>query len=392
MELPNVPSLGLAVLAGVSFFTPAFAVSIDYVTVGNVGNAADTVTPNPGYGAVAYDYKVAKNEVSISQYAEFLNAAAKTDTYGLWNSNMGSDAKIAGITRGGSSGSYSYSVTGSGLRPITYVSWYDAARFTNWMHNGQGSGSTETGAYTLTGNIGIITKNAGATVWLPSEDEWYKAAYYDPNKGGTGVGGYWARATQSNTLAGNTTGVADSANYYDGDYVGSGSSAFPTSDALTDGGAYGANSQSAYGTNDQTGNVWEWNDAVIGSSRGLRGGGWNNIGIDLPSSYRDFVVPTFENYALGFRVASQAAPAVPLLLKILNITVSSGNVTLTGGNLQVGTAYHVVQATPSQLVTNSFTPVAGSEFTAATVTENAPMLATGGAPSLFYRLVRGSIP
>jgi hypothetical protein len=84
-----------------------------------------------------------------------------------------------------------------GNKPVNYVSWYDAARFTNWLHNGQGSGSTETGAYTLSGNTGIITKNVSATVWLPSEDEWYKAAYYDPSKGGTG--GYWLHATQSDT-------------------------------------------------------------------------------------------------------------------------------------------------------------------------------------------------
>jgi sulfatase modifying factor 1 len=100
-------------------------------------------------------------------------------------------------------------------------------------------------------------------VWIPSEDEWYKAAYYDPTKGGSN---YWKYATQSDTLAGNTIGAANSANYYDGDYVGSGSSAIPTSNALTDVGAYGANSVSFYGTNDQGGNVWEWNEAVIGSN------------------------------------------------------------------------------------------------------------------------------
>jgi formylglycine-generating enzyme required for sulfatase activity len=141
------------------------------------------------------------------------------------------------------------------------------------MHNGQGSGSTETGAYTLDGAMGgIYTKNAGATVWIPSEDEWYKAAYYDPNKGGVGVGGYWPCPTQSDALGGNTVGVANSANYYDGDYVDF------TGMVLTDVGAYGLNSDSAYGTNDQGGNVWEWNDAVVsGSTRGVRGGAWGSM-------------------------------------------------------------------------------------------------------------------
>lgn len=167
MKLPIHNTAGLAFLAGIALSTPAFAVvTIDYVTVGNINNLPDPATDGL-YGAVAYEYRIGKNEVTISQYAEFLNAAAKTDTNGLWNSNMGTDLNIAGITRDGSSGSFSYSVTGSGLRPITYVSWFDAARFTNWLHNGQGSGSTETGAYTLNGAIsGIFTKNVGATVWL----------------------------------------------------------------------------------------------------------------------------------------------------------------------------------------------------------------------------------
>jgi sulfatase modifying factor 1 len=293
VKLPIFSTLGLATLAGIALSTPAFAVvSIDYVTVGNAGNTADT----SGYGAVADAYNIGKNEVTISQYAEFLNAAAKTDTYGLWNSNMGSDANIAGITRDGSNGSYSYTVTGSGLRPITYVSWYDAARFTNWLGNGQGSGSTETGAYTLTGNTGIITKNVGATVWIPSEDEWYKAAYYDPTKN-AGAGGYWLHANQSDTMMTNTVGVAGAANYYDGNYAKD-QNGLPS--YLTDVGGYGSNSDSYYGTNDQAGSVWEWNDAVIsGSSRGLRGGAWYNSGNVLRSSYRFNYVPTFETSSWG---------------------------------------------------------------------------------------------
>ncbi len=102
-----------------------------------------------------------------------VNAAAKTDTYGLYNSSMGTDANVAGITRSGVSGSYIYSVlTGADNRPITYVSWFDAARYCNWIQNGQGSGSTETGAYALLGaTSGIFGRNNGATCYIPSEDE-----------------------------------------------------------------------------------------------------------------------------------------------------------------------------------------------------------------------------
>src|SRR5262249_35009476 len=70
--------------------------------------------------------------------------------------------------------------------PVSYVSWYSALRFANWVNNGEGNGSTESGAYTLLGNsptptnAGSITRTPGATVFLPSENEWYKAAYYNP--------------------------------------------------------------------------------------------------------------------------------------------------------------------------------------------------------------------
>ena len=304
MKQRTITSIGLAVLAGVSLVTPAYAVvNIGYVGVGNMNNAAD----GTGYGSVAYNYKIAQNETTISQYAEFLNAVAKTDTYSLYNGAM-TTSYIAGITRSGSSGSYFYSeVAGSGNKPITYVNWFDAARFCNWMQNGQPTGAqnigtTEGGAYTLNGAMsGIITKNVGATVWIPSEDEWYKAAYYDATKGGTG--GYWPYPTQSNTLAGNTIGVANSANYYGNGYVG-----YPGM-ALTDVGAYGANSDSFYGTNDQGGNVWEWNDAVISdSSRGLRGGSWADADYCLASPYRYYYAPSGETSGVGFRVASVPEP------------------------------------------------------------------------------------
>jgi sulfatase modifying factor 1 len=297
MKYPICSVFGLAVLAGVSLVNSAAAVvSIDYVSVGNAGNAADST----GYGAVAYEYKIAKNETTIGQYAEFLNAKAKSDPYALYSTSMTSSI-INGISRSGSSGSYSYAVNpGSVNKPITYVSWFDAARFCNWMQNGQGSGSTETGAYTLNGAMsGIYAVNPGAQTWIPSENEWYKAAYYDATKGGTG--GYWKYPTQSNALGGNTIGVPNSANY------------FP-SKVLTDVGAYGANSDSFYGTNDQGGNVVEWNDAVVSSSsRGVRGGAYDDPDIFLASSGRAAFEPWYESYGIGFRVASVPEPSCVVL-------------------------------------------------------------------------------
>ncbi|NBW96482.1 MAG: PEP-CTERM sorting domain-containing protein [Planctomycetia bacterium] len=85
---------------------------------------------------------------------------AATDTYSLYNTNMGTDLNSRGISRSGSSGSYTYSVINNGgnsaNRPITWVSWFDSARFANWMANGQPTGAqssttTENGAYNMNG-------------------------------------------------------------------------------------------------------------------------------------------------------------------------------------------------------------------------------------------------
>jgi sulfatase modifying factor 1 len=327
MKHPISFSFGLIALANIAHIGSASAVvSIDYVTVGNSGNAADPLTR---YGSVAYEYKIAKNETTIGQYTEFLNAVAKSDPYALYSTNMGSNPHIAGISRVGDTGSYSYSVIGSSAnKPITLVGWYSAARFCNWLHNGQGSGSTETGAYTLNGAMSgaymyQYKVNPGALVWIPSENEWYKAAYYDATKGGTG--GYWLYPTQSDTLGGNTIGVPNSANYFDGDYVATGSYDWPTSNALTDVGAYGENSASYYGTNDQGGNVWELNDAVVtGVFRGIRGGSWADFGGGtgagyLTSSYRYDTGnggPYLTDGSVGFRVASIPEPGC-LVLTVL---------------------------------------------------------------------------
>ena len=117
--------------------------SLQFVTVGNPGNAAD---PSTGYGSVGYTYQMGKYDVTVGQYVQFLNAVAKTDTYGLYNGLMASYGGIFpfGITQSGSSGSYSYSVTGSYAQdancPMFEVSWGDAARFCNWLQNGQPTG------------------------------------------------------------------------------------------------------------------------------------------------------------------------------------------------------------------------------------------------------------
>jgi formylglycine-generating enzyme required for sulfatase activity len=299
-------------------------VNIETVTVGDAGNAAIA----SAYGAVTNVFSISKYEATISQYNTFLNSVASvtSDSYivSLWKASMTTDLNVAGIGRSGSgtlADPYNYSVIGSGSRPITYVSWFDAARFANWMNNGATNGaSTETGAYTLNGATnGIITKNAGATWWIPSENEWFKAAYY---KGGGTNAGYWLYPTKSDATPGNTIGSAlTQANYYAGAYAVTQqpSPTISTQNYLTDVGALG-NSASAYGTFDQGGNVWEWIDAVIGSSRGIRGGSWEALpgGVDgagtMQNNYHFSIEPSSESFALGFRVASVPEPSTYALL------------------------------------------------------------------------------
>ncbi|MEI8369596.1 MAG: SUMF1/EgtB/PvdO family nonheme iron enzyme [Planctomycetia bacterium] len=306
------------------FAASAGAGLINYqkVTVGNAGNANDKT----GYGAVAYEYQIGKYDVTIGQYTAFLNAAdpSGTNPNGIYFSDMGTDLNIAGITyTAGAATGAKYSVIDnagdSSNRPITYVSWLDAARFANWMTNGQGSGSTETGAYNLaTAPPGVApAKSPGAAFYIPNENEWYKAAYYSPNYGGDGVPGYYAYATQSNTAPGNVVGsLANQANYNNGVFsVTQSSSNSRSQNYLTDVGAF-TNSGSFYGTFDQSGNVFQWNDldGDSGSSRGVRGGNWNyNGAYFLTSSYSVSLDPSIQvGSFIGFRLASPvSSSAVP---------------------------------------------------------------------------------
>ena len=160
----------------------ASAVSFEWITVGAPGNACDPQGPGRCFGAVDYIYRIAKHEVSNAQYVEFLNKKAASDPLGLYNTDMGT---WGGITRSGSPGSYAYSaIPGRENHPVNSVSYFDALRFINWLHNGQGNGDTETGAYTLLGGTAtpsntLVERNPGATIFLPTDAEWYKAAYYD---------------------------------------------------------------------------------------------------------------------------------------------------------------------------------------------------------------------
>ena len=330
-RMPRVVfAVGVAALLGVPT-VPAHAVTIDLVPVGNAGNANDPGTGNV-YGGVNYSYQIGKYDVTIGQYTDFLNAVAATDTYSLYSASMATDLNVAGISRSGTSGAYTYSVITNGgnsaSRPITHVSWWDSARFSNWMANGQPTGAqssttTENGAYNVNGatsgnapakNVTNPNTSAAPTFFIPNESEWYKAAYYDPTLN-SGTGGYYAYATQSNTAPGNIVGSGtNQANYYNGVFSVTQSGFFSGSqNYLTDVGAFSA-SGSFYGTFDQSGNVYQWNDldGTSGSSRGLRGGDWGSNASALSSSGRNTSNPTsgIDGW-IGFRLASPVAVPEP---------------------------------------------------------------------------------
>ncbi|MGA2031411.1 MAG: SUMF1/EgtB/PvdO family nonheme iron enzyme [Thermoguttaceae bacterium] len=310
----NTMILAAAVVAASVVAAQASTITMAMVTVGDPGNAADTT----GYGGVGYTYQMGKYDVTAAQYAAFLNAVATTsDPYGLYNSAMATDTSYGcGISQTLSSDTYSYATTRNGSFPVNYVSWGDAARLCNWLQNGQpnepeGNGTTETGAYTLNGdttNLMTETRNAGATYFIPTENEWYKSAYY---KGGSTNAGYWTYPTQSNTAPINTLpDTGNHANFYDFGGTGNGTYTDPAN-YLTAVGAFSA-SPGPYGTFDQGGEVWQWNEAdVNGSSRGLRGGSFIGLSDYLGSSSRIGGNPPDEDSALGFRVVSSAASPEP---------------------------------------------------------------------------------
>jgi sulfatase modifying factor 1 len=284
------------------------AVTIAWSPVSNPGNAKDPFT---GYGAVPYAYNIGTYDVTASQYAEFLNAKDPTgaNALGLYNGYMGSRSSLdvgGGIdyTPGGANGSNYSVISGLGNHPAVATSWYDAIRFANWLNNGQGNGDTETGAYTLgslwPGGIPFtapLRHNAGAKIWLPTENEWYKAAYYNP-----ATRSYFLYPTSSNTRPTDSlpTALPNHVNMLPGGPFG-----------LTDVGAY-TGTTSPYGAFDMGGNVGQWNENFVNVlDRGVRGSSFFNSFYNpnvplLQSWYVPGGVPSREVFTIGFRVASIA--------------------------------------------------------------------------------------
>jgi sulfatase modifying factor 1 len=306
--------------------------NLEMVTVGDPGNAPDTRYATPGYGSVGYVYNIGKYEVTAVQYCDFLNhKAVISDDFGLYNDSMWSSTQGCQIQRGGSgmpADPYTYSVAADlANRPVDFVSFWDSCRFANWLHNGQADGDTETGAYVLNGYTGRdgreIQRNPGAKWFVPSENEWYKAAYY--KSGGTSAG-YWDYPTQSDVAPSNEVIDPDpgnNANYNHPTY------GYATPYHRTIVGEF-ENSDSAYGTFDQGGNVWEWNEAIKNTGelyawRDLRGGAWPDTSPLIMTPTGDWYFdPNYEGHHAGFRVAA----AIPEPSSL--IALGSGILALAG--------------------------------------------------------------
>jgi YD repeat-containing protein len=191
--------VGFRVCCADTLSSPIVANNNIFLPVGNAGNASYYSPTELGWiGGVAYAYRIQRYEVSNAEYAAFLNAVAATDTYNLYNTNMGTNAR-GGITRSGASGSFTYAVKDNmSNKPVNFVTFYSALRYANWLHNNtptglQDSSSTEDGVYTFSAATTITAwRKTGMKYWLPTSHEWAKAAYYDPGK----ADNWWIYATR----------------------------------------------------------------------------------------------------------------------------------------------------------------------------------------------------
>jgi formylglycine-generating enzyme required for sulfatase activity len=287
----------------------------------DVAAGVNPADPTTGLGAVDYEYRVADTEVTNAQYAAMLSAvAAVGDPLGLYNPQMASDPR-GGIRRTGSPGAFEYVLKPNmANKPVNFVSWLDAARYTNWLFNGEPAGvpdvtTTEAGAFDLSvpDPAGFAVPGFLQGVSMPTEHEWYKAAYFDP-----AIDAYWTYPTRSDSepLLALASGVGDVANPgpervnyasaadwngLDGNVTSAGSAGAP----------------SAYGALDMAGNVWEWTAADAESGqRVVRGGSFLDDRFALEAvadGQRDLLLrdPAYEGADVGMRLAYMTTSQVP---------------------------------------------------------------------------------
>jgi formylglycine-generating enzyme required for sulfatase activity len=312
--------IAVAIPAFLALHDPVQAVvTFEWVPIGQPGNPPDpfNVTNIPGIGSVPYEYSISKHEVTNQQYVAFLNAVATSDPNNLYNPNMTSNV-FGGIVRNGLPDAYTYSLKPNmGNKPATFVSFLDVLRFVNWLHNGQPVGpqndsTTENGVYVVTDGLTEV-RAPDAQFFLPTENEWYKAAYYQPASEGGDFDNYWIYPVASNTtpLPAMATPTGEIANpgvgviNYDSGAIWNGEIGNVTSV-----GSAGPGSESYFGTSDQGGNVYEFVDGFFNGFRVVRGGCFFVFELDLLSSTRYPVLLEDESGNVGFRIARPMPSAV----------------------------------------------------------------------------------
>ena len=250
----------------------------DFVTIGDAGNSDDST----GFGGVSYEYNISATEVTI---AEFAASGAGDGDEGFWNDG----------TR----------TVGTGA-PASYVSLYEAMKYCNYLTSGNinsGYYSTSDGGATYQANA--LSHDAYAAVngisyFVPTDDEWYKAAYW------TGLG-YSDYANGDDVGTEPTHGTASGWNYYNSSGYVNGSPNYTW--------ATGFGGEEQNGTYDMMGNVWEWIEASAGA---IYGGCYNTSSSLLRSSFPyDALVPSSEAGVLGLRpveVVPEPATALSLVL------------------------------------------------------------------------------
>lgn len=281
-------------------------VIFDMVTVDHPGNAADGL-----HGAIDYVYNIGTYETTVAQYTEFLNAKAQDNYYELYSDSMETSPLGPSIHRSGTSGSYTYSiVSGKENEPVRWVSLYDAMRFCNWLHNGQGDGDTEFGSYDL--SLGLFAdRQEGATWVIPSEDEWYKAAYYDPVNDC-----YYDYPNGTDDIPAEPTDGTSTRLFNFGDdpyWAPDGPWDYFTNIGETTG-------HSPYGAYDMGGNVEEWTDTMdvpYYQYRVTRGGHFTASEQQLRSSDYSPYGPDMDGARFGFRIAYIIPEPASCLLMLL---------------------------------------------------------------------------
>lgn len=284
---------------------------MEFVKIGDIGNAGRNVGLSREIGGVNYEYWIGKIEVDAFQIG------------------VGNSSGIVGITVADwNHRSYTF---GSNP-PATGISWHEAARFVNWMNISKGYSP----AYKFANNYGYIDlygtytgyndmltwspsdagynsnnpfRNSQAHYFLPSIDEWYKAGYYDPTLN-NGNGGYWNFPTKSDTAPLSISSGINGAVY-----------GTQTGPANVD----DAGSLSWYGTMAQGGNVWELEETAfdlqnndIYENRAWVGGAWATSDLELSSNFLISRAPGASNneYGVGFRVAMVPEPSALSLLAV----------------------------------------------------------------------------